>query len=216
MILGTFHPWVVGGPVIIPNGDQRMPGVHRKGARVRLVLRVTHAVIIERDNFVPWLVHASNTPASRATVAAPCAMFVDVIAEMHHEIDLVVIGKRGNRVAIQCDGDREITREALEAGLHKQMTLERLGWRFIRVRGSEYLRHPHETMRKIRKSLKKFEIQPMDPLDARSNGKNNGKGGKDEEDLQSSDLHQRILQRAESIRSRWKDIPSVSSIFKHG
>jgi very-short-patch-repair endonuclease len=129
-------------------------------------------------------------------------------------IDLVVVGKRGNRVAIQCDGDREITREALEAGLHKQMTLERLGWRFIRVRGSEYLRHPDETMRKIQKSLKKFEIQPLGLFE--SNGKNNGKGAKDEEDLQSSDLHKQVLQRAESIRTRWKDIPSVSSIFKKG
>jgi hypothetical protein len=131
-------------------------------------------------------------------------------------IDLVVVGKRGNRVAIQCDGDRAITPEALEAGLHKQMTLERLGWRFIRVRGSEYLRHPRETMRKIEKRLKKFEIQPGGLFDGRSNGKNNGKGGKDEEDLQSSDLHKRVLQRAESIRTRWKDIPSVSSIFKQG
>jgi hypothetical protein len=116
-------------------------------------------------------------------------------------------------VAIQCDGDREITREALEAGLHKQMTLERLGWRFIRVRGSEYLRHPEETMKKIQKRLKKFEIQPMGILEARANGKSNGKGGGDEEDLQSSDLHQQVLRRAESIRSRWQDIPSVSSIF---
>ena len=131
-------------------------------------------------------------------------------------IDLVVVGKRGNRVAIQCDGDRDITPEDLEAGLNKQMTLERLGWRFIRVRGSEYLRHPHETMRKIQKRLKKFEIEPMGLFDGRSNGKNNGEGGNDEEDLQSSDLHKQVLQRAESIRTRWKDIPSVSSIFKQG
>ena len=131
-------------------------------------------------------------------------------------IDLVVVGKRGNRVAIQCDGDRDITPEELEAGLNKQMTLERLGWRFIRVRGSEYLRHPHETMRKIQKRLKKFEIEPMGRFDSRSNGKNNGKGGNDDEDLQSSDLHKKVLQRAESIRTRWKDIPSVSSIFKQG
>ncbi len=117
-------------------------------------------------------------------------------------------------MAIQCDGDRDITPEDLEAGLNKQMTLERLGWRFIRVRGSEYLRHPHETMGKIQKRLKKFGIQPMGAFS--TNGKRNGEGAKDEEDLQSSDLHKQVLQRAESIRSRWKDIPSVSSIFKQG
>ena len=69
-------------------------------------------------------------------------------------------------------------------------------------------------MRKIKKRLKKFEIQPLGLFARGSNGKDNGKGGKDEEDLQSSDLHKKVLRRAESIRTRWKDIPSVSSIFK--
>ena len=71
-------------------------------------------------------------------------------------------------------------------------------------------------MRKIQKRLKKFEIQPMGLLGARVNGKSNDKGGGTEEDLQSSDLHKQVLRRAESIRSRWQDIPSVSSIFKPG
>ena len=71
-------------------------------------------------------------------------------------------------------------------------------------------------MRKIQKRLKKFEIQPMGLLGARVNGKSNDKGGGTEEDLQSSDLHKQVIRRAESIRSRWQDIPSVSSIFKQG
>ena len=96
------------------------------------------------------------------------------------------------------------------------MTLERLGWRFIRVSGSEYLRHPDVTMRKIQKRLKKLKIQPMGLLEARANGKSNDKGGGDGEDLQSGDLHKQVLRRAESVRSRCQDIPSVSSIFKQG
>ena len=76
-------------------------------------------------------------------------------------LDLVVIGEKGNRVAIQCDGDREITREGLEASLHRQMTLERLGWNFVRVRGSEFLRHPADALKKIQQRLKTFEIQPI-------------------------------------------------------
>ena len=71
-------------------------------------------------------------------------------------------------------------------------------------------------MRKIQERLKKFEIQPMSLLDGRANGKNNGKGPKGGENLQSSDLHKQVLRRAESIRSRWQDIPSVSSIFEKG
>ena len=41
---------------------------------------------------MPWFVIASNTPAGRATVAASSTVFVDVITEMHNEVDFVVIG----------------------------------------------------------------------------------------------------------------------------
>ena len=102
---------------------------------------------------------------------------------------------------------------ALDVSFAK-MTLERLGWRFIRVSDSEYLRHPDVTMRNIQKRLKKFKVQPMGLLEARANGKSNDKGGG--EDLQSGDLHKQLLRRVEFIRSRCQDIPSVSSIFKQG
>jgi very-short-patch-repair endonuclease len=124
-------------------------------------------------------------------------------------LDLVVIGEKGNRVAIQCDGDREITREALEASLHRQMTLERLGWHFIRVRGSEFLRHPPEAMKKIERRLRKFEIQPLGQFSS------DPEKQEQQKEAQGKELLQQVVERAKMIQTHWKDIPSVSSVIKH-
>ncbi len=124
-------------------------------------------------------------------------------------LNLVVVGKNGNRVAIHCDGDREITREALEASLYRQMTLERLGWRFIRIRGSEFLRHPAESMKKIERRLKKFEIQPRGLFSGDPRKKEQQK------EAQGKELLQQVIERAKMILTRWKDVPSISSVNKH-
>jgi len=124
-------------------------------------------------------------------------------------LDIVVMGENGNRVAMQCDGDREITREALETSLYRQMTLERLGWRFIRVRGSEMLRHPVEAMKKIERRLKRFEIQPLGLLSG------DPKKQEQHSEAQGNELLQQVIQRAKMIQTHWKDIPSVSSVIKH-
>lgn len=38
--------------------------------------------------------------------------------------------------------------------------LERLGWRFIRIRGSEYYRDAQQTMQRVMQELTDFEIMP--------------------------------------------------------
>ncbi|HEX9879681.1 MAG TPA: AAA domain-containing protein, partial [Candidatus Binatia bacterium] len=134
------------------------------------------------------------------TIGVPVGEFV---------LDLVAIGEKGNRVAFQCDGDREITREALEASLYRQMTLERLGWSFIRVRGSEFLRYPDETMKKIQRRLKKFEIEPLGMFSA------DPKKQEDQREAQSKELLQQVFDRARNIQAHWKEVPSVSSVVKN-
>jgi very-short-patch-repair endonuclease/DNA polymerase III delta prime subunit len=123
-------------------------------------------------------------------------------------LDLVVVGQKGNRVAIQCDGDRQVDREALELSLYRQMTLERLGWRFIRIRGSEFLRHPDEAMKKIERRLKKFEIQPVGLLSG------DPKKQEEQKESQAKELHQQVIERAKMILSHWKDVPSVSVVLQ--
>ena len=124
-------------------------------------------------------------------------------------LDLVVVGQKGNRVAIQCDGDRPMTREALEASLYRQMTLERLGWRFIRIRGSEFLRHPREAISKIARCLKRFEIKPIGLFSG------DPKKQEQQKEAHGKELLQQVIERAKMIQSRWKDVPSVSSVIKH-
>lgn len=44
--------------------------------------------------------------------------------------------------------------------MERQTILERLGWRFIRIRGSEYFRNPEKTMEKVVKLLADEGIEP--------------------------------------------------------
>jgi len=123
-------------------------------------------------------------------------------------LDLVVVGPKGNRVAIQCDGDREINREKLDISLHRQMTLERLGWRFLRIRGSEFLRYPIEGLKKIEERLKGFEIFPI------GDSANDPQKQEEQKEVQAKELLKQVIDRARMIQSRWKDVPSVSSVIK--
>lgn len=77
-----------------------------------------------------------------------------------YRIDLVVSGNERRRVAIECDGERWHTDENLAQDLARQAQLERLGWRFIRIRGSEYYRDPDRTMERVRARLADLAIGP--------------------------------------------------------
>ena len=116
-----------------------------------------------------------------------------------YTIDLVVEGEEGKRVAVQCDGDRTQTMEALTEEMDRQLTLERLGWEFIRVRGTEFFSDPARVQKKLTKRLAELEIRPRKPA---------AKGERSKEEP----LDVRVVKRAEMIRSRWKDIPTVTSI----
>jgi very-short-patch-repair endonuclease len=63
-------------------------------------------------------------------------------------IDLVVEGG-GRRLAIECDGDRFYPLERLQEDMDRQAVLERLGWIFARVRGTEFFRNPERAMKPV-------------------------------------------------------------------
>lgn len=68
---------------------------------------------------------------------------------------------RQKRVAIECDGERWHSGEAkIREDMERQTILERLGWRFIRIRGSEYYRDAEQTMQRVMQELTDFEIMP--------------------------------------------------------
>src|SRR5205085_1400796 len=61
----------------------------------------------------------------------------------------------GQRVALECDGDRYHTLENLQDDMARQAVLERRGWRFIRIRGTEFFRRPAETMNVVYERLER-------------------------------------------------------------
>lgn len=76
-----------------------------------------------------------------------------------YRLDMVAVyGKK--KVAIECDGERWHSGEAkIREDMERQTILERLGWRFIRVRGSEYYRNPDDAMSRIINQLQAYGIE---------------------------------------------------------
>ncbi|MGI5163389.1 AAA domain-containing protein [Spirillospora sp. CA-253888] len=79
-------------------------------------------------------------------------------------IDLVV--RRGrHKLAIECDGDKYHGADRWEDDLRRQTILERLGWRFWRVRGSAFYRDPDTAMSSLWPLLDELGITPGDDPD---------------------------------------------------
>jgi very-short-patch-repair endonuclease len=68
---------------------------------------------------------------------------------------------RGRCVAIECDGEQfHSGDDKVRSDMERQAILERLGWRFIRIRGSEYYRNPNTTIERVIKELNELGILP--------------------------------------------------------
>lgn len=74
-------------------------------------------------------------------------------------IDLVVEGMSG-RLAVECDGDRWHGPDQYDLDMARQRDLERCGWVFYRIRGSEYAYNPVGTLGGLWASLDKMGITP--------------------------------------------------------
>lgn len=77
-----------------------------------------------------------------------------------YRIDMIALC-RTKKVAIECDGEQfHSSEEAIRTDMERQSILERLGWRFIRIRGSEYYRDKETTMQRVVRELGELGIQP--------------------------------------------------------
>ena len=76
-----------------------------------------------------------------------------------YRLDMVALcGKQ--TAAIECDGERwHSGAEKVREDMERQTILERLGWRFIRIRGSEYYRAPEKTMERVISQPPKTAVQ---------------------------------------------------------
>lgn len=100
-----------------------------------------------------------------------------------YRLDMVALyGKK--TVAIECDGERwHSGEEKIREDMERQTILERLGWRFIRIRGSEYFRCPEKTIERVVSELSAFGIEPESTAD---------------ETVDANDRNTELLQRVEN------------------
>jgi very-short-patch-repair endonuclease len=76
-----------------------------------------------------------------------------------YRIDIVVGLHSGPRLAVECDGERFHTLENLREDTERQAILERLGWRFERIRGSRFYRDPEAAMATVFARLAQMGIR---------------------------------------------------------
>lgn len=93
----------------------------------------------------------------------------------------------GGRVAIECDGDRTLEPDSIAAEINKQSVLERLGWRFIRLRASEYYTDPSAFLETI---VEQVQSKGLSPAQA-------------SEGAVESTLLDRVLARAQELLNEW-------------
>jgi very-short-patch-repair endonuclease len=108
----------------------------------------------------------------------------------YYTIDLVVEGG-GRRLAIECDGDKPAADDQLREDMARQAILERLGWSFMRVRGSEFFVNPEKAMKPVLARLSALKIRPE------------GGSGNAEAPQNGKEVLERIMRRAAEYRQHW-------------
>jgi very-short-patch-repair endonuclease len=81
-----------------------------------------------------------------------------------YRIDLVVEGADGKQLAVECDGDHWHGPERFDADMQRQRVLERCGWKFWRVWGSEFYESPEDALRSLWALLEAQGIAPASPV----------------------------------------------------
>jgi len=68
-----------------------------------------------------------------------------------YEIDFVIKAK--HKIAIECLGSKREEKYSWKESFERQHTLERVGWRFYKVRSSEFYLNPKETIKRLYDSV---------------------------------------------------------------
>ena len=105
-----------------------------------------------------------------------------------YRIDLVVEGK-SDRLAIECDGEKWHTHDQLQRDIDREAILCRLGWKFVRIRGSVFFRDPDAAMAPIFSKLDQLGIEPIEENIAPT---------------EAEDSVRRIVRNAELLQAKWE------------
>ncbi len=76
--------------------------------------------------------------------------------------------------------------------MERQAQLERMGWTFVRIRGSVFYREPERAMKPVFDKLRRLEITPC----AKSEDSRAVR-------VPATELTDRVIRRAEQIRREW-------------
>lgn len=107
-----------------------------------------------------------------------------------YRIDLVVVGG-GKRLAIECDGERFHGPEQLQDDMDRQAILERLGWTFVRIRGSVFFRDEERAMLPVFQRLDQLGITPEMKHEL-------------EPAVSSDVVTESVIRRSEELRAQWR------------
>ena len=107
-----------------------------------------------------------------------------------YRIDMVVSGG-GKRVAIECDGERWHGPDKLQEDEGRKAILQRLGWKFINIRGSVFFRDADRAMAIVFNKFEELGIIPEreTPIVL---------------DANNSELVDRVRCRAQELQEEWK------------
>ncbi len=126
-----------------------------------------------------------------------------------YRIDIVV-SCGDKRVAVECDGDRyhaDAGEEKIRQDMNRQLVLERLGWRFIRIRGSHWYRDKEQALEWLIRQLAEHQIVPT------------GDKRQDTATQEESELENRVRKCAGRYLDEWRqqDTDSVlaADVLKH-
>jgi len=114
----------------------------------------------------------------------------------HYRIDMVVVGTAA-KLAVECDGDRYHPLEQLQDDMSRQAVLERLGWTFVRIRGSEFFRDQARALSRLFRTLDRMGIERLGPDSTVTTP------------TEDHELIDRVKRRAAEIATEWReDAPS--------
>jgi very-short-patch-repair endonuclease len=105
-----------------------------------------------------------------------------------YRIDLVVEGKT-RRLAVECDGEKWHTAEQLQHDIDREAILRRLGWKFVRIRGSVFFRDPDAAMAPVFVKLDQLGIEPL---------------GEGIAPPDPGGVVDRVRKQAETLRAQWQ------------
>jgi very-short-patch-repair endonuclease len=113
-----------------------------------------------------------------------------------YRIDLVVTGN-GRRLAVECDGERYHGPEKLQEDAERQAILERLGWKFVRIRGSLFFRDEDRALKPVFSRLTELNISPeLELAESKTSAK--------------TEVVERVIRRAQELQASWRSNGATS------